>query len=188
MCGLADVNPNKFGQSNNVITQASKFGEMTEVFNGVDVSATARLPHGILFSGGTATGRTRTNNCFVVDSPQQLLDCNVVPPFQTQLKGYVVYPLPWWGLQTSAAFQRLPGPQILANYTATNAQIAPSLGRNLSSGVNGTATNIPLIAPGTMYGDAMNQLSQNNTFGAAWLTPQSILQGRLVKFGVQLDF
>ena len=31
-------------------------------------------------------------------------------------------------------------------------------------------------------------LSQNNTFGSAWQRPQSILQGRLVKFGVQVDF
>jgi hypothetical protein len=192
---------------------------MTEVFDGIDVSLSARLPHGILFSGGTATGRTKTNDCFVVDSPQQLVNCNVTPPFQTQLKGFVVYPLPWWGLQTSAAFQHVPGPQILANYTATNAQIAPSLGRNLSAGINGTATNIPLIAPGTMYGAALNQLdlrfsatlrsgrmrlqpmidlfnlfnaspilSQNNTYGASWQTPQSILQGRLIKFGAQLDF
>jgi hypothetical protein len=31
-------------------------------------------------------------------------------------------------------------------------------------------------------------LSLNNTFGAAWQRPQSILQGRLVKFGGQVDF
>jgi hypothetical protein len=31
-------------------------------------------------------------------------------------------------------------------------------------------------------------LSSNNTFGTAWQRPQSILQGRLVKFGAQVDF
>jgi hypothetical protein len=34
-------------------------------------------------------------------------------------------------------------------------------------------------------------LTWNNTYGttgASWLTPLSILPGRLVKFGVQLDF
>jgi len=31
-------------------------------------------------------------------------------------------------------------------------------------------------------------LSQNNAFGGAWQTPTAILQGRLIKFGAQLDF
>ena len=73
------------------------------------------------------------------------------------MKFLVVYPLPWWGIQTGAAFQSIPGPQITASYTATNALIAPSLGRNLSAGVNGTAT-IDLIAPATQYNERLNQL------------------------------
>jgi hypothetical protein len=28
----------------------------------------------------------------------------------------------------------------------------------------------------------------NTTFGSAWLSPTQILQGRLIKFGVQLEF
>ncbi len=44
----------------------------------------------------------------------------------------------------------------MASYVATNALIAPPLGRNVASGANGTAT-VPLIAPGTMYGDRLNQ-------------------------------
>jgi hypothetical protein len=31
-------------------------------------------------------------------------------------------------------------------------------------------------------------ITQNNTYGSAWLRPTQILQARLVKFGVQLDF
>ena len=31
-------------------------------------------------------------------------------------------------------------------------------------------------------------LNQNNTFGTNWLRPTAILPGRLVKFGVQVDF
>jgi hypothetical protein len=130
-----------------------------------------------------------------------------------------VYPVPLWNLQTSATIQSLPGPQITASYTATNAQIAPTLGRNLSSGAAGTVT-IDLIPPGTLYGDRLNQLNfrvskvfrlatdrrveaivdwynllnanpvlaQNNVFGSAWLQPIQVLQGRLLKFGFQLDF
>jgi len=31
-------------------------------------------------------------------------------------------------------------------------------------------------------------LTLNYVYGSSWLTPTKILQGRLVKFGVQLDF
>ena len=79
---------------------------------------------------------------------------------------------------------------------------------------------VPLIAPGTMYGDRLNQvdfrlskifrmsggrriqanmdlfnlfnvsavLAQNNTYGSSWLRPTTIIQGRLLKFGGQIDF
>jgi hypothetical protein len=219
VCGLYDISPTKFGQSSNVVTLSSNFGEQREVFTGVDASVNARLPHGVVLSGGTSTGRVLTDNCFVVDSPQNLLNCNVTPPYQTQVKFFVVYPLPWWGIQTSATFQSIPGPQITASYTATNAEIAPSLGRNLASGAAGTAS-VPLVAPGTMFGEQLNQvdfrgsktftlpgnrrvqalvdlynlfnanpvLALNNTFGPQWQRPTQILQGRLLKFGFQLDF
>jgi hypothetical protein len=160
-----------------------------------------------------------TDNCFVIDSPQALLNCRVAPPFQTQVKLLGVYPLPFWGIQTSATFQSVPGPQITASWVAPSSAIAPSLGRNLSSSATGTAT-VPLIAPGTLYGARMNQLdfrlsklfrvwqgrriqanmdlynlfngaaviAQNNTFGANWLLPSQVLQGRLLRFSGQFDF
>ena len=84
-----------------------------------------------------------------MDSPQALLNCRTAPPFQTQIKLIGVYPLPW-GIQTSATYQGLPGPQITASRTYTNAEVLPSLGRNLAAGANGTVA-VPLIAPGTMY-------------------------------------
>jgi len=161
VCGLYDVSVAKFGQTDNLISFARNYGTQIERFDGVDVSLSARLPSGIVLSGGSSTGRTRTDRCFVVDSPQELLNCAVTPPFQTQIKVLGVLPLPW-GLRTAATFQSLPGPEIQASYTATNAQIAPSLGRNLAScGVaavcNGTAT-VPLVSPGTLFGDRLNQL------------------------------
>jgi hypothetical protein len=39
------------------------------------------------------------------------------------------YTIPRVDLQVSGNFQSLAGPQILANYTATNALISPSLGQ-----------------------------------------------------------
>jgi hypothetical protein len=157
VCGLYNVSRAKFGQVSNVTRLSKHYGEDKEIYDGVDVYLNARLGQGIVVQGGTSTGRTLTDSCFIVDSPQALLNCRTAPPFQTQIKVLGVYPLPWAGIQTSATYQSLPGPQITASRVYTNAEVRGSLGRDLSSGANGTVT-VPLIAPGTMFGDRMNQL------------------------------
>jgi hypothetical protein len=157
VCGLFDVNPSRFGQVDNLISMSKDFGEQKEIYNGVDLGINLRFPGGALLQGGTSTGRLLTDNCFVIDSPQQLLNCKVTQPFMTQVKVIGVYPLPVWGLQAAATFQSLPGPEITASYAAPNTAIAPSLGRNLSAGATGTAT-VPLVSPGTLYGDRLNQI------------------------------
>ncbi|MBI3494285.1 MAG: hypothetical protein HY047_21260 [Acidobacteria bacterium] len=164
-------------------------------------SAGTLLPFGSTVVAGAAT------------TPSTLY-CHVEPPFQADVKGFASYPLPWFGLTASATLQNRPGPQILARYTVTSAQVQ-NLGRALGVG---TATT-QLIAPGTVYGDRMTQvdvrfgkmfkvqrsriqasldlfnvlnssavLALNTTFGASWQWPTQILQGRLMKLGVQIDF
>jgi len=214
--GLADAN--RLVSQNNLISLASKFGNPREIYNGVDFTTSVRLPRGIVVSGGPSIGRVETDNCFVVDSPQELLNCNVKPPFQPNVKLLGVYPLPRGGVQLAATFQSLPGPQITATRSYSNAEILPSLGRNLATGASGTA-NVPLVAPGTMFAERLYQLdfraskifkvgarrlqanldlynafnassilSTTNTYGALWQRPTNILQGRLLKFGAQIDF
>ena len=68
-----------------------------------------------------------------------------------------VYPLPFWDLQFSATLQSTPGPEITASYAATNAEIRPSLGRDLSAGANATVL-VDLMPRGTLYGDRINQV------------------------------
>src|SRR5262249_49783535 len=98
-------------------------------------------------NGGTMSlGTSHTDRAF----------CDIRPPLLTQYKFYGAVPLAW-GLSASATFQSSPGPEILASYTARNSEIPPSLGRALASGANGTAV-IALVAPGTMYGDRLNQV------------------------------
>jgi hypothetical protein len=160
LCGLYDLTPTLFGQVDNLVTQASHYGKQSEVYNGVDVTLNTRFGQGGQFSGGLSVGRTVTDNCFVVDSPQQARPqfCHVSPPWSagTQVKFLVVYPLPW-DLQTSATYQNIPGIPITASYPASSAQIAPSLGRSLSAGPTATAT-IDLIPPGTLYEDRLQQV------------------------------
>jgi hypothetical protein len=183
-CGLYDLNPAKFGQVDNLITQASHYGEQSEVFNGIDVTLGARFGQGGQFQGGIGTGSTVTDNCFVVDSPSTLVAgtpggatltiptqdarpgfCHTRRPWAaaTQVKFSVVYPLPW-NLQTSAIFQSLPGFPITASYVASNAEIKPSLRRNLSACPNQTAATcnqtvvVDLIQPNTLFDDRIQQL------------------------------
>ena len=75
---------------------------------------------------------------------------------------YGSYPIVY-GFMLSGVLQNLSGPQILASYAATNAEIAPSLGRNLSScptntGACSATALVPLIAPMTEFVDRRTQL------------------------------
>jgi hypothetical protein len=81
---------------------------------------------------------------------------------QTQLKFNGVYPLPM-GLQASATFQNLSGIPIQASRTYTNAEVAPSLGRNLGNcgtrvPCNGTVTVSQLVVPNTIFEDRLTQV------------------------------
>jgi carboxypeptidase family protein len=235
VCGLYDVNPSKFGQVQDLITQASHFGNKSEVYNGVDATFNWRFGQGGLLQGGTNVGNTVTN-CVQPDAPQQF--CRNVPPFfMPQFKFSGSYPLPFWDLRVSATFQSLPGipigflggtglsfdndigrPVNSGQYTATNAEIKPSLGRDLASGAAGTAT-VFLLEPNTYFEDRLYQtdirfsksirvgrgsvrgnfdiynlfnaasvLSVNGTFPNDYLKPAQILGARLFKFSATLDF
>ena len=64
--------------------------------------------------------------------------------------------IPRADVQLSAVFQSKPGAMLAANYAVPNSAVAPSLGRNLSG--NAPNVTVNLVAPGTMYGDRINQL------------------------------
>ncbi|PYS46308.1 MAG: hypothetical protein DMG13_30280, partial [Acidobacteria bacterium] len=54
-CGNYDIKPTKFGLVDNLITQASHYGQQSEVFDGVDVGFNARFGRGGRFQGGVST-------------------------------------------------------------------------------------------------------------------------------------
>ena len=216
--GLYDVSQALAGKSQNVVTPASKFGKRVEVYEGFDLTEEARLPHGINISGGMNIGRTRSNTCFVIDSPGVLRFCDTRPPLQPNFSFVNIVPLPWLGLTTSFTYRDYPGYQIIATQQYSATEIKPSLGRDLASGANGTV-NVQLIEPGTMYGPRQRQFdlrlskrvrfgtrrisanldisnllngstatAVNGTFGPSWQRPTSFQKGRWAKVGAQFDF
>jgi hypothetical protein len=198
----------------------------------------------VLLQGGLSTGKTTADNCEIVRQLPEMLNglatlavtnvsianaafttptavvpgqfCRQESPFLAQFKLIGSYIVPKVDVQVSGTFQSIPGPQVAANYVATNAQIAPSLGRNLS----GTAANVTVVIlePGAIYGERLNQLDlrfakilrlnrTRTTVGldlanalnanpvltessayATWHRPQSILSARFAKLSVQFDF
>ena len=218
LCGLYDVNQDKFGAVNNLITKASNFGDQSEVTNALDFGVKARFGKSRL-AGGVSMAQTVTDNCYVIDSPQQKRPgfCHVAPPWSagTQVKLNGFYPLPW-DMQVSAVYQNLPGIAILANRAFSSAEVSGSLGRSLSL----SPASVPLVPTGALYENRLSQLdfrfskyvrigkvraggmidvynignvayisNRNNTYGtAAWGTPVVVTGGRLLKFGTQVTF
>lgn len=228
ICGLYDIKPALFGQVNSVVGLVSKFGQYTDVYNGVDVNGVGRVGP-VNFSGGWNIGNTftsgnvngitfaKTKRCFVVDSPQELFNCESGNPYQNRFKVNGSLALPR-DVQAAFVYQNLPGAGYTALTTFTNAQIAPGLGRNLAG--NTANVQVDLLPAGSKYlEDRINQLDLraskilhvhgsrlqanfdvfnvfnantivgvNGTVGPNWLVPTAILDGRLMKVSFQIDF
>jgi hypothetical protein len=175
-CGFYDVIPAKFGQIDEFITTADRFGKHEDVYDGFDFTVNARLPNRLVVNGGVGLGRKRTNNCYVLDNlnvaffptganpsaPRAEAFCDVRPPMLPNVKFQVAYQLPWWDVQAAATIQSLPGPQLVAQQRMTNTQLRPLLRRSLSScPVDGECTDfvsLDVLPPGTMYGERLNQV------------------------------
>lgn len=164
VCGLYDVSLAKFGRVNNLVTHASHFGAQQLVNDFFNLSVNARLGSGTQLGVGVDTGRTVNDRCVVVDSPQDLLNCRVVTPFKgnTQVKANGSLLLPG-DVIVSGVLQNIAGINYLASYAASNAEIGPSLGRNLAAcgtrtPCTATVANIPLIAPQTQFEDRLMRL------------------------------
>jgi hypothetical protein len=71
------------------------------------------------------------------------------------------YPL-GWGIEPSFAFQNLPGAPVGATRATPNAEIAPSLGRNLAAcgaaAVCTATANVQLIVPNSVFLDRVSTL------------------------------
>jgi len=201
------------------VTQASHFGKQRRVNQFMNFTMNGRFGAGAQLGGGVDLGQTVNDTCFTIDSPQQLLNCHVVTPFkaQAQVKLYGSYPVPG-GVTVSGILQNMSGPEYQATYSATNAEIAPSLGRNLSGGV--AAVAVPLVTPQTLFEGRITRLDlrltkmvrlsqrlrlqanvdlynvlngsmvllSNSNYGSQWQRPNAVLEARLIQFSGRLSF
>jgi hypothetical protein len=174
--GIPDLNPDKLGLSRNVVKDDSQFGDHFEHFDGIDVTANGRFSN-LILQGGVSSGRRLTDVCGVREQvPESAFlaitgqatsiifpFCRVSEPMQANVKGYVSYQTPWYGLRVSGTFQSVPGPII--NAYNTYAGTAPGLGRPFSSG-SSSVNLIPAwvdafgfrgLPTGTQFGDRLNQ-------------------------------
>ena len=187
VCGLADVNPDKFGLNLTRVTDAEEFiggasgvtcgaqrtssgrspgeGKNCGTSDFVGVSIDTRFTNGAQLGGGFDTGQTNINSCFVIDSPQALFNCDVNVPFEAHhnFKLFGSYPLPY-DVSISGSFRSVAGKPIDADWRAPNSAIAPSLGRNLSACGSRTLETctataaIQLLEPYSMFLDRRNLL------------------------------
>ena len=131
----------------------------------------------------------------------------ITPPFRPIFKMAGMYPFPY-GFQVAGNFQVRPGPAISAVYSVNSAIAGVPL-----TGVS--AISVQLIEPNTMmlpyqtqtdlritrkFGEfrllldiynlfnAGTVIQVNPTWGTSWLRPQSILNGRSMRFGGELNF
>jgi hypothetical protein len=177
--GLYDVVPEKAGQVDNFITDSERYGKWSQFSNALDVTVEARVHDRLTFVGGTSTGQTVADSCAVRERLPELATtmtnttafgaglmtsavtpvspyCHVAFGVLTQVRGLSTYRVPKLDLEVATTFQSKPGAMLAANYTAPNALVAPSLGRNLSGTADTVTVN--LVEPGSLYGDRITQV------------------------------
>ena len=172
--GYFNVNPAKFGRFDNLITSASNFGNITQNWNGVDLSLNARLSS-FTAQGGVSSGRAYLNVCDVAKkSPSVLLTayedggvgtpgrsiplgyCEIAQKMQTQYKFLGSYTVPKIDVQLAATLQNLPGRERRATYNAPRAVVEPLIGSPIAGGLANVA--LDLLPPQQFYGDRINQI------------------------------
>jgi hypothetical protein len=166
----------------------------------------------ILLGGGAATGILPLSIATTGNVWQPAGFCHQETPFLTQYKAVAAYTMPY-GVRISGTFASVPGPVVQANQIYTG--VLPSLGRPFFAGqstVNvvepGTTYGDRLNQVDLRFSKLLNLgtgrldlnvdlynafntdaiLTQQNTFGATWQSPLTVIQPRFVKFSARWDF
>jgi hypothetical protein len=171
--GLYNVNPTKFGQTDNYRTYAPNFGNVSTMYNGVDVNVSARLRNGLQVQAGTSTGQQVIDSCDLrAKLPEQVSTgtssqggipynplnpyCHVAAGITTRATAAGSYTVPTIDVQVAATMTSSPGIPLEANWAVPSATAALSLGRPLAG--NAPNATVNLLAPGQMRSPRVNNL------------------------------
>jgi len=163
---LYNVNQNVASSVTSLVTKAGNYGDWSQYSNSISLNLSARPRNGLILQGGFNTAQTLVDYCGVHAALPELSILGSASPTNPYCKtntGFITrytalgsYVLPKIGVQVGGTLRSDQGDTLAANWSAPNAVISPSLGRNLSNSAP-TAT-VNLIAPGSLYGDRVNEI------------------------------
>src|SRR5207249_317069 len=133
--------------TNNLIGFASDYGNISNYYNGVELSVSARVRGGLQLQAGSSMGSQVQDSCEVHANLPELNAtnspisggisfsptnpwCHYAPGMTTRVTGLATYTVPKVDVQVSGTLASSPGIPLQANYTFTNAQVKQFLGRD----------------------------------------------------------
>lgn len=195
MITLFNLNPAKAGQYASNLTDFNSDINRT-IYDGFEVSFTARLPKRATVFGGWTNDRVITITCDQYD-PNKLRFCDQsgktfqeygktsTPPFRNDFKIAGSYPI-GWGIDVSAVFMSYAGKG--NSYTAQDPSLGVYWSVPASVFPNGQRTRVPTSAPILLAAGAQTQapgvnlISPNTKFQERW-NQLDVSAKRTFKFG-----
>ena len=172
--GLYNVNPDKFGVTDNYRTYSPAYGNISQVYNGVDINVNARLRNGLQLQGGhehrpaghrlvcgarancpNKSQPVRPRKGGIAYSPANPY-CHVAPGITTRATLAGTYIIPKIDVQFAGTLTSSPAYPLQANWAVSERHRAAVAGRDLSGSAPNVTVN--LLAPGQMRSDRVNIL------------------------------
>jgi hypothetical protein len=127
--------------ASNLVTQETKFGNVTDYWHGFDFTLNARMRNGLTIQVGSGVGRKIIDRCDSVtkiNEPtlgpvagvlQQATACYSKEPFQAELRGLATYTIPKIDVRLSGTLRSQPENLRTATWIVPNSLIQSVLGR-----------------------------------------------------------
>jgi hypothetical protein len=127
--------------ASNLVTNETKFGDVTDYWHGFDFTVNARMRNGLRVQIGSGVGRKIIDRCDsitkvneptlgpVLGTLQQSTACYNKERWETELRGLATYVIPKIDVRVSGTFRSQPSASRTATWIVPNDQILLALGR-----------------------------------------------------------